>query len=99
LALVLLGTPLLAFLRFDFNTLHMQDQKSSPVATFLALRKNPATGATAAEVVAPDFAAAQADAKRLRSLPEVAQTRTLAGLVSSEQSQKLELIHALRSTL
>jgi len=99
LALVLLGTPLLAFLRFDFNTLHMQDQKSPPVATFLALRKNPATGANAAEVVAPDFAAAQADAKRLGSLPEVAQTRTLAGLVSSEQSQKLELIHALRSTL
>ena len=43
---VVLGAPLLYWLRFDFNPLHLQSPKAEAVATFLELRKDPQTGAT-----------------------------------------------------
>ena len=99
LVIVLLGAPLLAFLRFDFNTLHMQNKHSPPVATYLELRRNPALGANAAEIVAPDLAAAEADAKRLGTLPEVSGTRTISRLVPTDQTRKLAAIQDLRANL
>ena len=38
---VVLGAPLLYWLRFDFNPLHLQSPKAEAVATFLELRKDP----------------------------------------------------------
>ncbi|HYU12104.1 MAG TPA: MMPL family transporter, partial [Stellaceae bacterium] len=99
LAVVLLLSPLLAFLPFDFNPLHLQSPKAGPVATFLELRRDPATGANAIEIVAPDLAAAQADAKRVGELPQVAQTRTLAGLIPADQDKKLGLIRQIAAAI
>src|SRR5262249_24740751 len=70
---VILASPLLLFLPFDFNPLHLRNPKAESVATFLELRKDPQTGANAIEIVAPDLSAADAIAKRLSALPEVAQ--------------------------
>src|SRR5438270_6410500 len=95
LAFVLLLSPLLAFLPFDFNPLHLQNPKAGPVATFLELRRDPQTGANAIEVVAPDLATAQADAQRVAALPQVAQARTLADLIPSDQYKKLALIRQM----
>jgi hypothetical protein len=99
LAVVGLASPLLMFLRFDFNTLHLQNPKAGPVATYLELRKDPATGANAVDVIAPDFAAARADASELAKLPQVAGTRTLATLVPTEQERKLPLVRRLAATI
>ncbi len=99
LAVVLLATPLLAFLKFDFNTLHLQDPKAPAVATFLEIRKDPTTGANAAEIFAPDLAAAVSDARRLATLPQVVGTRTLASFVPDDQDSKLQIVRGLRATI
>ena len=69
---VVLGAPLLYWLRFDFNPLHLQSPKAEAVATFLELRKDPQTGANAVELLKPDPAIGRATAARLAALPEVA---------------------------
>jgi len=76
---VVLASPLLWFLPFDFNPLHLRNPKVESVATFLELRKDPQAGANAIEIIAPDLSAADATAKRLASLPQVAQRIRLAG--------------------
>jgi uncharacterized protein len=56
------------------------------------LRKDPQTGASAIELVAPDIMTANAIARRLRSLSQVSQATTLSELVPYEQDQKLKLV-------
>ena len=99
LAVVILASPLLAFLPFDFNPLHLQNPKAEAVATYLELRHDPQTGANAVEVIKPDLAAAEASAKRLAELPEVAQTRTVANFVPDEQPQKLGFIRQIAAAI
>ena len=99
LAVVILASPLLAFLPFDFNPLHLQNPKAEAVATYLELRHDPQTGANAAEIIEPDLSAAEASAKRLAELPEVAQTRTLATLIPADQPQKLDLIRQIGAAI
>src|SRR6516225_611986 len=89
---VVLAAPLLLFLQFDFNPLHLRNPKVESVATFLELRKNPQTGANAIEIVAPNLGAADATANRLTSVPQVAQADTLSRLVPTDQDKKLTLI-------
>src|SRR2546423_13121546 len=60
LAVVILASPLLAFLPFDFNPLHLQNPKAEAVATYLELRHDPQTRANAGGVVKPAAAAAEA---------------------------------------
>jgi len=89
---IVLASPLLLFLPFDFNPLHLRNPAAESVATFLELRKDPQTGANAIEIVAPDLGAADAIAKRLSALPVVAQAQTLSRLIPTDQEQKLALI-------
>src|SRR5438128_856922 len=99
----ILASPLLLCLPFDFNPLHLRNPKAESVATFLELRKDPQTGANAIEIVAPDLGAADAIAKRLSALPEVARAVTLGNLIPVDQKQKLALIRdaseALKSSI
>ena len=99
LGVVVLASPLLLFLRFDFNTLHLMDPKSPPVAAFLELRRDPSAAANAVDVVAPNLAAADANARRLAALPEVSQTQTLTSLIPTDQKMKLRLIRELAAKL
>ncbi|MFL5267149.1 MAG: MMPL family transporter [Stellaceae bacterium] len=96
---VVLASPLLLYLRFDFNPLHLRNPKAESVATFLELRKDPLTGANAIEIIAPDLGAADATAKRLASLPQVSQATTLSRLVPDDQDQKFALIRETAETL
>src|SRR5215469_816727 len=89
---VMLASPLLLYLPFDFNPLHLRNPKVESVATFLELRKDPQTGANAIEIIAPNLGAADAIAERLSSAPQVSQTVTLSRLVPADQDQKLALI-------
>src|SRR5262249_2774149 len=96
---VVLASPLLLYLRFDFNPLHLRNPKAESVATFLELRKDPLTGANAIEIIKPDPGAADATAKRLASLPQVSQASTLSRLVPDDQDQKFALIQETAETL
>jgi hopanoid biosynthesis associated RND transporter like protein HpnN len=99
LAVVLLGSPLLAFLKFDFNTLHLQNPNAPAVSAFLAVRKDPLVAANAVEIVTPDIGSARAVAAKLSALPQVASTRTLADLIPTDQPMKLWLIRDLAKAL
>jgi len=96
---VALLSPLLLWLPFDFNPLHLQDPKAEPVATFLELRADPQTGANAIEIIKPDLTAANTTATRLGALPEVARTATLGSLVPADQDAKLALIRQLAAKI
>jgi hopanoid biosynthesis associated RND transporter like protein HpnN len=97
--LVVLISPLLIFLPFDFNPLHLRNPKVESVATFLELRRDPRTGANAVEIMAPNLAAATGVAQRLSSLPQVSQTMALNSLVPGDQDVKLALIRKAASAL
>jgi uncharacterized protein len=96
---VIFASPLLLFLRFDFDPLHLHSAKAESVATYLELRSDPQTGANAIDAVAPNLTAANATARRLAALPQVAQTRTLSNLIPADQDEKLVLIHAAATAL
>jgi hypothetical protein len=90
--LVVLPSPLLIFLPFDFNPLHLRNPKVESVATFLELRKDPRTGANAVEIMTPELVTATKTAQRFLSLPQVSETMTLHNLVPGDQDVKLDLI-------
>ncbi len=89
---VLAASPLLLFLPFDFNPLHLRSPTVESVATFLELRKDPQTGVNSIEIIEPDLAAADALARRLAGLPQVSQATTLSSLIPDDQDEKLRLI-------
>jgi uncharacterized protein len=89
---VLFSSPLLLFLPFDFNPLHLRSPKVESVATFLELRKDLQTGVNAVEIMAQNLDAANVIAQRLSELPQVSQTITLSNLVPGDQDAKLKLI-------
>jgi uncharacterized protein len=89
---VIFASPLLQNLRFDFDPMHLRNDADESVATYYKLRRNPATGANAIEIVAPDLDAAKAMAHRLSGLPEVAQVRTLDTFIPEDQTVKLRFI-------
>jgi uncharacterized protein len=93
-AVVLLASPLLLYLPFDFNPLHLRSDKVASVATYLELAKDPRAGASEINILAPSLAAADATAKQLAALPTVAQATTLTNLVPTDQDEKIKLIAA-----
>jgi hopanoid biosynthesis associated RND transporter like protein HpnN len=90
--IVLGGLPLLYFLQFDFNPMDLRSPKAESVATYLDLRRDPATGASAIDILAPSLAAAGAMADRLSRVPDVSQVMTLASFIPDGQEAKLALI-------
>ncbi|HEV2300919.1 MAG TPA: MMPL family transporter [Stellaceae bacterium] len=88
-AAVVLAAPLLWFLPFDFNPLHLRDPKAPSVATFLELRKDPRAGANAIDLLAPNLDAANEIAGRLAALPQVLQVSTLSNLIPRHQHEKI----------
>jgi hopanoid biosynthesis associated RND transporter like protein HpnN len=92
LAAVTLAAPLLYFLPFDFNPMHLRSPKVESMATYIDIGSDPQTGANAIDIVASDLTTADALARRIAALPQVAQVRTLSNLVPRDQDEKLQLI-------
>jgi hopanoid biosynthesis associated RND transporter like protein HpnN len=92
LVVVLGGLPLLYFLRFDFNPMNLRSPKAESIATYLDLRRDPATGASAIDILAPSLAVARGMADRLSKVPEVSRVMTLESFVPSDQEPKLAAI-------
>ncbi len=93
------GLPLLHWLRFDFNPINLRSPKTEAVATYLALRGDPDSGASDIQVLTPSLAVADQTAAKLGALPEVARVVTLSSFIPADQQQKLPLIQAAAKTL
>ncbi|WP_083384460.1 MMPL family transporter [Cupriavidus sp. USMAHM13] len=98
-AAILLASPLLLHLRFDFDPLHLKDPHSESMATLLALKDAPQAGTDDVSVLAPSLDAARQVAGKLSALPEVARVITLQTFIPADQGPKLEAIAAAAANL
>jgi hopanoid biosynthesis associated RND transporter like protein HpnN len=92
LTAVVLGLPLLANLRFDFNPIDLRSKNVESVSTLLDLMRDPDTSPNTIDVLESDLAHASALAEKLRRVPEVAKARTLMSFVPENQDEKLAAI-------
>ena len=99
LAIAVVGSPLLYFLKFDFNVLNMRSAKAESVATYLELKKDASAGINSISILKPSLAEADAAAARLRKLPEVSNAITLSNLVPEGQDEKLPLLQRAAAAL
>jgi hopanoid biosynthesis associated RND transporter like protein HpnN len=97
--IVLGGLPLLLNLQFDFNIMNLRNPKIESVATYLDLRNDPATGASAIDLLEPSLATARQMAERLSKLPDVGSVRTLETLIPDDQPAKFALIQQAATAL
>ena len=98
-AVIVLASPLLYFLRFDFNPIDLRNPKAESIATYLDVSRDPAAGTNAVDLLAPSLAAARGGAARLAKLPEVARAMTLDSFVPTDQPRKIALIQAAAKNL
>jgi hypothetical protein len=85
-------------LAFDFNPIHLQDQRSESVSTLTDLMGDSLTTPYTADLLAapgeaPEFA------RRLSALPEVSEVLDLASFVPPDQGAKLDVIRDAASLL
>src|SRR5215468_3864354 len=92
LAVAVLGAPLLYFLTFDFDPIHLRSPETESISTILELGDDPRAGISSVNVIAPSLDQAVSTAERLQKLPEVSQTQTLLSFVPQDQEKKLSLI-------
>lgn len=90
--IVLAGLPFLFKLEFDANPMHLRDEKTEGVATFLDLTRQPGSSPNTISVLAPSLGAAQELAARLAKLPEVSRTVTLNTFIPENQDEKRAII-------
>ena len=90
------GLPALPRLQFNFNPLALENQKSPALTSLFRLGKS--VPLSTARVVVPQ-ADADAVAKKLAALPEVATTWTLDSFVPKDQDQKLPVVEAAEKAL
>jgi hopanoid biosynthesis associated RND transporter like protein HpnN len=86
------GLPLLYWLQFDFNPINLRNPNVESISTFLDLRRDPNTGASAINVMAPSLQATQPIADKLAKIPEVGRVMTLNFFVPADQDAKLAAI-------
>ncbi len=91
-AVALAAVAILPRVRFDYNLLALRDPTTESVSTFDELLSRQATSPWTIDVVAPDLAAAGRLSATLEALPTVAETRTLADWVPSDQEEKRETL-------
>jgi hypothetical protein len=96
---IVLASPLLYFLRFDFNPIDLRNPNAESITTYLDVSHDPAAGANAVDHLASSLGAARADAARLAELPEVARAMTLDSFVPADQPRKIALIQGAAKDL
>jgi uncharacterized protein len=100
-ALVIAGaSPLLMWLRFDFNPMNLRNPRDESVATYLQLKKDlGSAGDENIQALEPSLATADQVAAKLRTLPQVGRVITLSTFIPQDQDQKLPLIQNAAKTL
>ena len=96
---VLLMSPLLFHVHFDFDPLDLNSDQAEAVATIRDLAKDANTTPYKIDVLEPTLARANAVAAEIAKLPHVASAKTLDAYVPPEQEPKLLLISDLKDTL
>jgi uncharacterized protein len=99
IGVVLAGTPLLAFLQFDFNPVDLQNPNSPSVITYRELQNTPETSGNDAEILAPSLDRANDISKHLATIADVSRTLTLSSFVPADQPEKLAAIAAASRSL
>jgi hopanoid biosynthesis associated RND transporter like protein HpnN len=94
-AVALAGLPLLYWLSFDFDPIHLRNTHTEAVSTYLDVQRDPGIGVNAVNVIEPNLARAQQASARLKQLPTVERTMTLDTFVPADQPEKLAMIHQL----
>ena len=85
---ILAASPLLFWLRFDFNPMNLRNRNVESVATYLQLEKEGAGGSNNIEALEPTLAQADAIAARLRALPQVSRVDDAFDLHSGSPARK-----------
>jgi hopanoid biosynthesis associated RND transporter like protein HpnN len=97
---VIIGaSPLLYWLRFDFNPMNLRNPGNESVSTYLQLEKLQESGANDIVALEPSLSVADEIAVKLRTLPQVARVTTLSTFIPDQQEQKLPLIQSAAETL
>jgi uncharacterized protein len=99
LGLAIVGAPLLAKVRFDYNPLNLRNQKTESVSTLLDIMQDPHMTPNVIEILEPSLDDANALAVKLRALPDVESVSTLSDFVPEDQKAKLAMIADARSLL
>ena len=99
IAVAVIGSPLLYFLTFDFDPIHLRSPQSESISTLLDLGGDPRVGINSINVVMPTFDEANAAAARLMKLPEVLQADTMQNYMPEDQDKKLAMIGELGGRL
>jgi hopanoid biosynthesis associated RND transporter like protein HpnN len=86
-------------LTFDSDPLHTKNPSTEAMRTLRDLIDNPLTNPYTIDVVAPDAAAADGLAERLKALPTVAAVRDIDSFVPKDQDKKLAVIADARTIL
>ncbi len=96
---VVILLPSLFWLRFDFNPINLRNPHTESIATYLDLKRDPATNLNALEVLAPNLDVANAIAAKVSKLPEVSRATTLSFFIPPDQDARLPQIAAAGKAL
>jgi hopanoid biosynthesis associated RND transporter like protein HpnN len=99
IVIILGASPLLYWLRFDFNPMNLRNPKNESVSTYLQLEKLQESGANDIVALEPSLSVADEVAVKLRALPQVARVTTLSTFIPDQQEQKLPLIQTAAETI
>jgi hopanoid biosynthesis associated RND transporter like protein HpnN len=99
LAVAVLGAPLLYYLTFDFDPIHLRSPKTESISTLLALGGDPQAGSNSVNIITASLNEAASAADKLRTLPQVLEVKTLLSFVLQDQDKKLGLIRDLNRQL
>ncbi|HUO55060.1 MAG TPA: MMPL family transporter [Rhodoblastus sp.] len=99
LGLALIGSPLLAHVRFDYNPINLRSAKTESVAALLDIMQDPHMTPNVIEILEPSLKDADALAVKLRAVPEVESVTTLSDFVPDDQKPKLAAIADARDLL
>ena len=99
LAIAVLGAPLLYYLTFDFDPIHLRSPKTKSISTLLALGGDPQAGSNSVNIITASLDEAASAADKLRTLPQVLEVKTLLSFVPQDQDKKLGLIRDLNRQL
>lgn len=97
--LAVLAAATLPWARFDFDPINLRDPHSESVAAFRDIAGDRRAMPYTISILAPDLAAADAIAARVRPLPEVKAAATLSDMLPGHQDEKLDLIGELTQFL
>lgn len=99
LGVAIAGLPLLYYLQFDFNPMNLRSSKVESVATYLDIRRDPQSGASAIDVIAPNRQAAVKIEENLRKVPEADRVMSIDFFVPKDQPAKLAAIRQAADVL